>query len=111
MRVRGVLNGEGASETTAPKCTKELRRLQGRLAEAEEELGSLVADARAALGPQHFKTLIAEARAAQLKHAQPDGAAAGTAELRAVVERMHEFLGAEHQATVNYQGVLDEMEK
>ena len=23
MRVRGVLKGEGASETTAPKCTKD----------------------------------------------------------------------------------------
>ena len=34
----------------------ELRRLQGRLAEAEQELGSLVADARAGLGPQHIKT-------------------------------------------------------
>ena len=35
----------------------ELRRRQGRLAEAEQELGSLVADAHAGLGPQHVKTL------------------------------------------------------
>ena len=89
----------------------ELRRQQGRLAEAEQELGSLVADARAGLGPQHQSTLIAEAVAARLRHAQPDGAAAGAAELRVVVERMGEFLGAAHQDTVKWQGVLDEMEK
>ena len=46
----------------------ELRRRQGRLAEAEQGLGSLVADARAGLGPQHQKTLIAEAIAARLQH-------------------------------------------
>ena len=89
----------------------ELRREQGRLAEAEQELGSLVADARAGLGPQHKTTLIAEARAARLRHAQPDGAAAGAAELRGVVEKMGEFLGAAHQETVKYQGLLDEMER
>ena len=89
----------------------ELRRRQGRLAEAEQELGSLVADARAGLGPQHQKTLHAEAIAARLKHAQPDGAAAGAAALRGVIENMGEFLGAAHQETVKYQGVLDEMEK
>ena len=75
----------------------ELRREQGRLAEAEEELGSLVADMRRLQGPQHQLTLLAEATAARLKHAQPGGAAAGQAELRAVVERMGEFLGAAHQ--------------
>ena len=89
----------------------DLLRRQGRLAEAEEELGSLVADARAGLGPQHMVTLIAEAVAARLKHAQPDGAAAGAAELRGVVEKMGEFLGAAHQDTVKWQGVLDEMEQ
>ena len=87
----------------------ELRREQGRLAEAEEELGSLVADAREGLGPQHQDTLLAEATAARLKHAQPGGAAAGQAELRAVVERMGEFLGAAHQDTVKWRAVLDAM--
>ena len=89
----------------------ELRLEQGRLAEAEQELGSLVADARAGLGPQHQQTLIAEAIAARLQHAQPDGAAAGAAALREVVEKMGEFLGAAHQDTVKYQEVLDEMER
>ena len=89
----------------------ELRRQQGRLAEAEEELGSLVADARAGLGPQHMKTLVAEAIAARLKHAQPDGGAEGAAELRAVVEKMGEFLGAAHQETVKWRGVLDETQR
>jgi hypothetical protein len=87
----------------------ELRREQGRLAEAEQELGTLVADARKAWGPQHPLTLEAEAVAARLKHAQPDGAAAGAAELRAVVERMGEFLGAAHQDTAKWQRVLEGM--
>ena len=87
----------------------ELRREQGRLAEAEEELGSLVADMRRLQGPQHQLTLLAEATAARLKHAQPGGAAAGQAELRAVVERMGEFLGAAHQDTVKWRAVLDAM--
>ena len=84
----------------------ELRREQGRLAEAEQELGTLVADARKAWGPQHPLTLEAEAVAARLRHAQPDGAAEGAAELRAVVERMGEFLGAAHQFTAKWQRVL-----
>ena len=54
-------------------------------------------------------TLEAEAVAARLKHAQPDGAAAGAAELRDVVERMGEFLGAAHQVTVKWQCVLEGM--
>ena len=73
-----------------------IRRRQGRLAEAEQELGSLVADARAGLGPQHRFTLRAEAVAARLKHAQPEGAAEGAAELRGVVEKMGDVLGAAH---------------
>ena len=87
----------------------ELRREQGRLDEAEQELGTLVADARKKRGPQHFVTLEAEAVAARLRHAQPDGAAAGAAELRTVVERMVEFLGAAHQHTVKWQRVLEGM--
>ena len=79
------------------------------MAEAEQELGTLVADLRKAAGPQHPDTLEAEAIAARLRHAQPDGAAAGAAELRAVVERMGEFLGAAHQLTVKWQRVLEEM--
>ena len=42
----------------------ELRREQGRLDEAEQELGTLVADARSGAGPQHPATLEAEAVAA-----------------------------------------------
>ena len=87
----------------------ELRREQGRLAEAEQELGTLVADWRELAGPQYFLTLEAEAVAARLKHAQPDGAAAGAAELRDVVERMLEFLGAAHQYTAKWQRVLEGM--
>ena len=81
----------------------------GRLAEAEQELGTLVADARKAWGPQDMDVLEAEAVAARLRHAQPDGAAAGAAELRAVVERMGEFLGAAHHCTVKWQRVLEGM--
>ena len=61
------------------------------------------------MGPQHPDTLEAEAIAARLRHAQPDGAAAGAAELRAVVERMVEFLGAAHQDTLKWQRVLEGM--
>ena len=87
----------------------ELRREQGRLDEAEQELGTLVADARRVWGPQDLDTLAAEAVAARLRHAQPDGAAAGAAELRAVVERMTEFLREAHQLTVKWQRVLKGM--
>ena len=89
----------------------ELRREQGRLAEAEQELGTLVADMRKGAGPQHPATLEAEAVAARLRHAQPDGAAAGAAALREVVEKMGEFLGAAHQDTLKWQEVLGEMER
>ena len=58
-----------------------------------------------------MKTLVAEAIAARLKHAQPDGGAEGAAELRAVVEKMGEFLGAAHQETVKWRGVLDETQR
>eukprot|EP00964_Phaeocystis_antarctica_P007130 scaffold3863_cov59-Phaeocystis_antarctica.AAC.1 len=87
----------------------ELRLAQGRLAEAEQELGTLVAYMRKKWGPQDQSTLEAEAVAARLRHAQPDGAAAGAAELRAVVGRMGEFLGAAHQVTIKWQRVLEEM--
>ena len=68
-----------------------------------------MADVRRLGGPQHPFTLLAEATAARLKHAQPGGAAAGQAELRAVVERMGEFLGAAHHYTVRWQRVLEGM--
>jgi len=87
----------------------ELRREQGRLDEAEQELGTLVADACRAWGPQDPNTLEAEAVAARLRHAKPDGAAAGAAELRAVVDRMTEFLGAAHPYTVKWQRVIEAM--
>ena len=87
----------------------ELRREQGRLAEAEQELGTLVADARRIWGPHDLDTLEAEAVAARLRHAKPDGVASGAAELRDVVERMTEFLGAAHQDTRKWQRVLEEM--
>ena len=89
------------------KKMKHARREQGRLDEAEQELGTLVARAREGWGAQDLDTLEAEAVAARLRHAQPDGAAAGAAELRTVVERMTEFLGAEHQYTVKWQRVLE----
>ena len=81
----------------------------GRLAEAAQELGSLVADARVGLGPQHQWALYTEAVAARLQYAQPGGAAAGAAKLHDVVERMGEFLGATHSDTVKWQKVLDTM--
>ena len=87
----------------------ELRREQGRLDEAEQELGTLVTDAREFWGPQDLDTLEAEAVAARLRHAQPGGAAAGAAELRDVVKRMTEFLGAAHHYTVKWQRVLEGM--
>ena len=68
-----------------------------------------MADTRKVCGPQHRFTLEAEAVAARLRHAMPDGAAAGAAELRAVVERMREFLGAAHQDTAKWQRVLEGM--
>ena len=77
--------------------------------EAEQELGTLVADMREGYGPQDPDTLEAEAVAARLRHAQPDGAAAGAAELRDVVVRMREFLGAAHHYTVRWQRVLEGM--
>ena len=53
-------------------------------------------------------------RAQELDHprhhiAQPDGAAAGASELRDVVARMTEFLGAVHQYTAKWQRVLEGM--
>ena len=87
----------------------ELRRKQGRLPEAEQELGTLVADMREAWGAQNPYTLEAEAVAARLRHAQPDGKGPGAEELRAVVQRMGEFLGAAHHFTIKWQRVLDKM--
>lgn len=104
-------NGPQYIKAASVGALVELRRRQGRLAEAEEELGSLVAETRATLGPQHVQTLDVEAIAARLKHAQPDDAVAGAAELRTVVEKMGEFLGAAHFQTVKWKGVLDEMEQ
>jgi len=89
----------------------ELRRRQGRLAEAEQELGSLVADARTGLGPQNRFTLVSEAIAARLQHAQPGGKTAGADELRKVVNTMCYVLGAAHQDTIKYRKVLEEMER
>ena len=68
-----------------------------------------MADMREVFGPQDPTTLEAEAVATRLKHAQPNGAAAGAAELRDVVERMREFLGAAHQYTAKWQRVLEGM--
>ncbi len=108
-RARGHLRTPGDHLVIWVGSLVELRRRQGRLAEAEAELGSLVADARAGLGPQHQYTLRAEAIAARLKHTQPGGAAAGASELRYVVDWMGVYLGAAHQETVKWRGVLDEM--
>ena len=69
----------------------------------------MVADWRKKGRAQQQVTLEAEAVAARLRHAQPDGAAAGAGELRDVVERTTEFLGAAHQYTVKWQRVLEGM--
>ena len=52
---------------------------------------------------------ITRAKAARLRHAQPDGAAAGAEELARVVAEMSEVLGAEHQQTRRYADVLAAM--
>ena len=83
----------------------ELRREQGRLAEAEQELGTLVADLRKGAGPQHPLTLEAEAVTARLRHAQGGGAAAA-AELRATVQKMGKYMGAADPDTVKWCRVL-----
>ena len=107
VEVAAFFQKEWGSGGWAKVSLVELLRGQGRLAEAEQELGTLVADTRKVCGPQHHNychTLEAEAVAARLKHAQPDGAAAGAAELRAVVERMREV---EHPFTTKWQRVLE----
>ena len=76
---------------------------------AAKPMAPMTPDMRTKWGPQDLDTLEAEAVAARLRHAQPDGAAVGAAELRAVVERMSEFLGAAHQLTVKWQRVLEGM--
>ena len=78
-------------------------------ANAHVRAARVALDLRGEKGAQHSETLEAEAIAARLRHAQPDGAAAGAAELRAVVERMVEFLGATHQDTRKWQRVLEGM--
>ena len=83
----------------------ELRREQGRLPEAVQELGTLVADLRKGAGPQHPLTLEAEAVTARLRHAQGGGAAAA-AELRATVQRMGKYMGAADPDTVKWCRVL-----
>ena len=66
-RHRKTRNGRGGIFNAA---LVELRLEQGRLDEAERELGTLVADARNQWGAQDLDTLEAEAVAARLKHAQ-----------------------------------------
>ena len=78
-------------------------------ANAHVRAARVALDLRGEKGAQHSETLEAEAIAARLWHAHPDGHAAGAAELRAVVERMGAFLGAVHQVTITWQGVLEEM--
>ena len=100
----------------------ELLREQGRLPEAGQELGTLVEDMRAKFGPHHQAALESEAISARLRIAigyralsviatavEPDGTVDGAADLRAVVERMGEFLGAAHPYTVKWQRVLGEI--
>ena len=83
----------------------ELRREQGSLAEAAQELGTLVADLRKGAGPQHPLTLEAEAVTARLRHAQGGGAGAA-AELRTTVQKMGKYMGAADPDTVKWCRVL-----
>ena len=110
MRPRGFAHQDYAEWAAAPQRSRSRpRRGPWRLAEAKQELFTLVADMREVFGPQNQYTLEAEAVAARLRHAKPDGAAAGAAELRAVVDRMTEFLGAAHPYTVKWQRVIEAM--
>ena len=86
-------------------CLREL----GRLEEAQQVLGDEPAVLAETLGPHHLITLVTCAKAARLRHAQPDGAAAGAEELARVVAEMSEVLGAEHQQTRRYADVLAAM--
>ena len=61
-------------------------------------------------GSNHMWTLVTTAKAARLQHAQPGGAAAGKELLAATVAHMAEVLGDNHQKTVKYRQVLEEME-
>ena len=88
----------------------DLLREMGRLAEAEAVLGNAVAVARETLGDNHERTLVLQARAARLQHAQPGGAAAGKELLAATVAQMVEVLGEGHQQTSKYREALREME-
>ena len=89
----------------------DLLREMGRLAEAEAVLGDAVAAARETLGDKnHERTLVLQARAARLQHAQPGGGAAGKEQLAATVARMAEVLGEGHQQTSKYREALREME-
>ena len=107
--MRQVLGPRNALAASKGALLADLRRRQGRLAEAEAELGDAAALVRTYVGAQHEATLQVEAIAARLRHAQSGGAAAAAAELRAVVARMHEFLGATHYLTLKYQAALDAM--
>ena len=86
-------------------CLREL----GRLEEAQQVLGATPAVVAETLGPHNILTLITRAKAARLRHAQPDGAAAGAEELARVVAEMSEALGAEHQQTRKYADALAAM--
>ena len=80
------------------------------MAEAELILGNTEAVAREVVGIDHAITLKIAAIAARLQHAQPGGAAAGKELLAATVAHMAEVLGDNHQKTVKYRQVLEEME-
>jgi tetratricopeptide (TPR) repeat protein len=87
-------------------CLRELGRLDEALAAEALAAPAVLAET---LGPRHVSTLIRCAKAARIRHAQPDGAAAGAEELARVVAEMGEVLGAEHEKTRKYADVLAAM--
>ena len=87
----------------------DLFREAGKLEEAQAALGDVVATAAMVLGERHLIAMVTAAKAARLRHALPDGAAESKEALRAVVERMEEVMGAEHQQTCKYNAALEAM--
>ena len=75
LLVEAVAWFQKTTRISFPRVPVELRREQGRLAEAEQELGTLVADL-GEMGSHSTSSPTREAVAARLRHAQPGGAAA-----------------------------------
>ena len=87
----------------------DLLRERNKLDEARAVLGNAVVVAGEVLGANHMRTLIIEAQAAHLAHAAAPTDPAGTAQLRDVVARMEETLGASHPQTAKYAAALRDL--